>query len=35
LQQDTTVKDNIRGKRKRCSLSEATLERLMACFCEN
>jgi len=35
LQQDTTVKDNIRGKRKRCGWNEATLERLIAGFSEN
>jgi predicted transposase YbfD/YdcC len=32
LQRDTTMKDTIRGKRKRCGWNEATLERLIAGF---
>lgn len=32
LQQDTTIKDNIRGKRKRCGWNEQTLETLIARF---
>lgn len=35
LQRDTTIKDNIRGKRKRCAWNEQTLERLIAGFCED
>lgn len=35
LQRDTTIKDNIRGKRKRCGWNEQTLERLIAGFCGN
>ena len=30
LQQDTTIRDNIRGKRKRCGWNEQALERLIA-----
>jgi predicted transposase YbfD/YdcC len=32
LQQDTTIPDNVRGKRKRCGWNEHTLERLIAGF---
>lgn len=35
LQQDTTVKASIRGKRKLCGWSEAAFERLIAGFCGN
>ena len=35
LQRDTTVKDNIRGKRKRCGWNDETLKRLIAGFSEN
>lgn len=35
LQRDTTIKDNIRGKRKRCSWCERTLEQLIAHFSAN
>jgi predicted transposase YbfD/YdcC len=34
LQRDTTIKDNIRGKRKSCGWNEQTLERLIAGFSE-
>ncbi len=34
LQQDTTIKDNIRGKRKRYGWNEQTLEQLIAGFSE-
>jgi predicted transposase YbfD/YdcC len=32
LQQDTTIKDSIRGKRKRCGWDNSAIERLMANF---
>lgn len=32
LQQDTSISDNVRGKRKRCGWNEHTLERLIAGF---
>jgi predicted transposase YbfD/YdcC len=32
LQQDKTLKDSIRGKRKRCGWDNRALERLIACF---
>ncbi len=32
LQRDTTIKDNIRGKRKRCSWDNSQIERLIAHF---
>ncbi|MFN7890292.1 MAG: ISAs1 family transposase [Pirellula sp.] len=32
LQQNTNMKDSIRGKRKRCGWDNSTLERLVACF---
>lgn len=32
LQQDTTLKDSIRGKRKRCGWDNSALEKLIACF---
>jgi predicted transposase YbfD/YdcC len=35
LQQDTTLKDTIRGKRKRCGWNEETLERLIAGLSED
>lgn len=35
LQQDTTVKASIRGKRKLCGWSETAFERLIAGFCGN
>ena len=35
LQQDTTIKDSIRGKRKRCGWDEAIFEKLLANFSSN
>ncbi len=35
LQQDTTLKDSIRGKRKRCGWDNTALEQLIACFERN
>jgi len=35
LQQDTTMKDSIRGKRKRCGWDEAAFEKLLANFSSN
>lgn len=32
LQQDTTLKDSIRGKRKRCGWDNVALEKLISCF---
>lgn len=35
LQRDTTIKDSIRGKRKRCGWDNSALEALIACFSRN
>jgi predicted transposase YbfD/YdcC len=35
LQQDTSIKDNVRGKRKRCGWCEKSLEKLIAGFSGN
>ena len=35
LQQDTTLKDSIRGKRKRCGWDNSALEKLVSCFHRN
>ena len=35
LQQDTTLKNTIRGKRKQCACNEQVLEQLIAGFCED
>lgn len=35
LQQDTSIKDTIRGKRKRCGWDNTAIEKVMACFSTN
>ena len=35
LQRDTTIKDSIRGKRKRCAWDNSAIEKIMANFSSN